>query len=631
MFLLPDELFVSEAYARVLRRPADPAGYLSYLRALRKGRLSRAALVADLHRSEEARLADARGPLEPTWFTAPDLWPAHRPQRLSGWRSVRPSDARALPPDSRVEACTAGFLGRHATLAERQQAAAQASSATDGATATWAHWKAQSTGHRRFAPFGWFAEPLTTRPEPGAKAAPCPDPATGPDFTGTTGGLPQPALAGAGPAPNPLGAAERGRTPHRAPPACPSGTVFFTIATRSYLPQVRVLMRSLARQHPEATRLLLLVDDAVPAELGAADDPWVTVPVDELGLEGLDDMALRYDVLELCTAVKPFFFQWLLGAPDVRRMVYLDPDIQCHAPLDEALDALDRGHSAVLTPHITEPLPPAAVPDDHVLLRSGSFNLGFAAFGRSTEAQRFLAWWAGKLRTQCLSDFAANLFTDQRWCDFAPSFLPGLHVWRHPGANLAYWNLATRQLEGAGDGWSVNGQPLIFIHFSGLDPTRPDRFSRYQEGGTWDAQPGLAALTVAYADELLRAGWRQARGVTCRFAQIDGVPWVALLRRQYRQHHGQPGAGNRAEALERAQVALCTPRPDNPLSDLMRLLHGCDADLQKHFDLESPAGRSGYEGWFWSTGVAAHGLVPLARRARDRAPARPGPSLRRAS
>ena len=49
-----------------------------------------------------------------------------------------------------------------------------------------------------------------------------------------------------------------------------------------------------------------------------------------------------------------------------------------------------------------------------------------------------------------------------------------MDVLRDRGANVAYWNLDTRALEHGPDGYTVDGEPLRFMHLSGFDPSDPD-------------------------------------------------------------------------------------------------------------------------------------------------------------
>jgi len=91
----PDELFIAGAFMWVLGRAADAPAHRSYSRA-RERRLSRPGLLADLHRSDEARrrsidAAKSAGVGTP----ACDLWPRrHHPAR---WRLTPSADWAQLP------------------------------------------------------------------------------------------------------------------------------------------------------------------------------------------------------------------------------------------------------------------------------------------------------------------------------------------------------------------------------------------------------------------------------------------------------------------------------------------------------------------------------------------------------
>jgi len=100
-------------------------------------------------------------------------------------------------------------------------------------------------------------------------------------------------------------------------------------------------------------------------------------------------------------------------------------------------------------------------------LQHGVFNLGFLAISRSEEAERFAAWWASRLSMFCYDDIPRGIFTDQKWIDLAPCYFD-VHILKHPGYNVAPWNLSKRKLTFS-DGYHVNGQHLRFFHYSGFD------------------------------------------------------------------------------------------------------------------------------------------------------------------
>ena len=69
--------------------------------------------------------------------------------------------------------------------------------------------------------------------------------------------------------------------------------------------------------------------------------------IDELAIDDLDDMAFRYSILELNTAIKPYCFDYLFDALRYDTAIYLDPDILVLSPLDHVRTALEEGASCL--------------------------------------------------------------------------------------------------------------------------------------------------------------------------------------------------------------------------------------------------------------------------------------------
>ena len=106
----------------------------------------------------------------------------------------------------------------------------------------------------------------------------------------------------------------------------------FTIASKNYLAYVRVLLKSVAKVHPEY-ELYLCLADRVDGYFDAVSEPFTVVQADAIGIPTLDDMAIRYDIMEFNTAVKPYMFQWLLQNKELDSVIYLDPDIRVYSRL----------------------------------------------------------------------------------------------------------------------------------------------------------------------------------------------------------------------------------------------------------------------------------------------------------
>ncbi len=286
-------------------------------------------------------------------------------------------------------------------------------------------------------------------------------------------------------------------------------TAIFTIVSNNYLHFARTLLQSVARHHPQARRYCVIVDvDLEPA--AALHDEFQLLSIGELDLPDGDDFLFQYTVLELNTAVKPWALQHLLKAGH-DRVIYIDPDIQLYRPMDEVTGLLaSESAQIVLTPHLLAPIEDDAHPGELDIRRAGTYNLGFCAVRNTPDTLRFLVWWQGKLRRDCVVAHDRGVFVDQSWVDLVPGLFDRVAILRHPGYNVAYWNLAQRQFSGQpGDfpGYRVNGQPLVFFHFSGLNPLSPGKLSKHQSRYTLESTPvQVQSLVADYCERVIGNG-----------------------------------------------------------------------------------------------------------------------------
>jgi glycosyltransferase involved in cell wall biosynthesis/2-polyprenyl-3-methyl-5-hydroxy-6-metoxy-1,4-benzoquinol methylase len=309
-----------------------------------------------------------------------------------------------------------------------------------------------------------------------------------------------------------------------------------TIIARNYIAHARVLARSFRQHHPDGRFTVLVIDGTQPFPRESGDDFDVMVPTETgLGELELHRMAVIYDLVELATAVKPYFLKALLER-DGDHVVYFDPDIEIFLPLDDICE-LARQHSIVLTPHTLDPLPhDRREPGEATLLIAGMFNLGFIAVGKG--ACEFLDWWAERLTRAGHVDPRHGQFVDQRWVDFVPSLFEHA-VLRDPGCNVAHWNLQTRRFERAGDEYHVNGAPLRFFHFSGYDPEKPHLLSKFlgpEPSILLSEEPALAQICREYGARLVEAGYLKVKSEAYGFDTLpNGMAMTKQMRRLYRR------------------------------------------------------------------------------------------------
>jgi len=328
----------------------------------------------------------------------------------------------------------------------------------------------------------------------------------------------------------------------------PVATAACTIISPNYLAYARTLASSYLAQHPGQRFFVLLVADLSDAN-AFAGEAFTAVTLSEIGLEDLPGEAMKYELLELNTNVKPTFLKHLLQRYQLERVVYLDPDIFVYTPLKPVFAALESSN-AVLTPHLTAPLFDGREPSEQDVLYNGTFNLGFFAVRNTPEGLRILDWWERRCLDLGFSEGRTGLFVDQKWMNLAPGLFEGVAILRHPGCNMAYWNLHDRLLSGPASQPMVNEfYQLCFFHFSGLVLSDPAVLSKNTDRFTLATRRDLAEIFAAYREHVIRN--RDATLETLPYgfdAFSDGTAINRLTRRIYARHQAAFAGSNPFDA-----------------------------------------------------------------------------------
>lgn len=295
--------------------------------------------------------------------------------------------------------------------------------------------------------------------------------------------------------------------------------IAFTLCSINYLAQAKTLGDSLLRHNPDYRFVIGLVDENRTGVDLSFLGRLEVLEVAKIGIEGFADMCASYDIVELVTSVKPFYIDYLFRQnPQAVSVTYFDPDMKVFTSLAD-MDEKLRAHDVLLTPHFTGP--PAAdgfLPTEKHVLNTGVFNLGYVGMRRGPVADGVNRWWMSKLRHECLLDLSRGYFVDQLWMNLAPAYFDGVLIVKHPGWNIAHWNFGERTVARAGDGgWLVNGQPLVFFHFSHYTPKHPERLATFHTRFSFESRPDLVPLYDEYRRELTDNRYFDLIGVPCAY------------------------------------------------------------------------------------------------------------------
>lgn len=335
--------------------------------------------------------------------------------------------------------------------------------------------------------------------------------------------------------------------------------IFYTSICSNYLPKAMALAESVKRHCKDARFVLCLVEREVHPAAAAYPHFDEVVLAKDAGWENFDSFMFRHSIVEASTAVKPRFMQHLTERyPDADKFVYLDPDVLVYSDLTELEALLDR-ESIVVCPHL---LRPGNIDMEISSLAHGSYNLGFLAVSRSANSQAFLQWWADRLFLYCYDDKSRGIFTDQKWIDLAPSFFD-VAILKHHGYDFATWSLLGSDLRGSEGNYVANGDPLRFIHFSGLDSGTIDKAIGWWLGP--DNRETFVALYGEYRALLERHGQATLGKTPWSYATYaNGRPIAREARVAYRDQAlwariPQPFASSDAEILQSAPEEAAPP------------------------------------------------------------------------
>lgn len=279
---------------------------------------------------------------------------------------------------------------------------------------------------------------------------------------------------------------------------------FCSIITANYYAYAKILYESMLRYNKDFEFFLLIID--WDQSLGDKIDNYFKIlsPDDVVtDQQVLTQMLFRYTAFEMANALKPFLLLYLLERLNRRNAIYLDTDIFVLDNLSIVNDYFLKG-DILITPHSSSPLPnDDLIPNDYFILKSGSYNAGFIGVSRTSNGISFLNWWKDHLEKQCFL-YKYGIFVDQSWLTLAVVYFDNVHVIRHPGFNVSYWNLHERNLsyDSVIGKYSVNSHPLLFVHLSGLDFHNPKGISTHQNRYYLDEVPVFKSIVEQYLMEV---------------------------------------------------------------------------------------------------------------------------------
>ena len=244
-----------------------------------------------------------------------------------------------------------------------------------------------------------------------------------------------------------------------------NNTALCFLYNKKYQHQGDIALNSAKKHNPNYTTIHLtddtpssIADKAIhPSELGLDhnDDNWMTIG--------------RVSILEYTIKILKY-----------NSAIFIDGDTFTYHNYSDFQIELDKNYSLIVIPHITKPLPEDNLyPQNRTICLAGNYNSGF--LGVTQKSLPFLEWWKYQTSLYPKPVPEAGLAGEQGWLRFAGDFIDDIKIFKHPGYNVAYWNIKQRMLELQKNKIYIDNQPLCVMHFSGLKKeVKPEFMSIFQ-------------------------------------------------------------------------------------------------------------------------------------------------------
>lgn len=317
--------------------------------------------------------------------------------------------------------------------------------------------------------------------------------------------------------------------------------IVFTICSVNYLASAKCLSQSLARTNPDLKFVYVLADKLDNRVDPAYFEGRQVIEVSELNIPRLSELTDTYNIIEFNTAIKPYAVKHLAANHHADKIVYIDPDIIVFDSLSGVFKNLDH-YDFILTPHILKPVTAAEFYNQQKsALNTGVFNLGFLALNYNQRTESIIGWWAHHMREHGHSNSVNGEFYDQKIMNFLPVFSDKVLIEKHPGYNVAGWNIHERRISKNDNAYFVNGEPLIFYHYSGLKSASSGLISGYNHLTT-DSDPAIVEILDLYRNAMMQNRHEELSKMNCLYELRPNIHkagrkeiWKYKLKKYFRR------------------------------------------------------------------------------------------------
>jgi lipopolysaccharide biosynthesis glycosyltransferase len=243
-------------------------------------------------------------------------------------------------------------------------------------------------------------------------------------------------------------------------------------SSKNYFFQAKHAIESAKKHNPDYK--IVLLSDGIESDLV---DIHVSIEDLEINRHEINPTTNNFTWL---VSGRPAIVRYVLQELNFDSCIFIDGDTYTFNSYEKIQDTLNNGASIVVTPHILQPIPnDGHAPPINDFCLMGNYNSG--VFASSKKGIKFVTWWEQQTKLYPYMYKQNGIAAEQGWLRFAGDFDDDTKIFRNVGYNVAYWNIAQRNLNKKNNIYFCGDEKLTIMHFSGLKKeTPPENLSVYQ-------------------------------------------------------------------------------------------------------------------------------------------------------
>lgn len=270
---------------------------------------------------------------------------------------------------------------------------------------------------------------------------------------------------------------EKRVTPQHQPEIKQGSLCFVVPSSEQYFPQFLVLVDSIEKYH------------GIDADIICASYDLPKQYLDILNERGIINWPLPIYYNALARERPNMVLHALREGYEYVVLLGADTELYSQIPLEILKD-----FSVALVPHYLQPQPnDGLAPCTQDMARVGIANSDCQLVRNTPDAWKAYHWLSTICEQHCFIDPGIGICNEQHWLSMLPILFDGCTFWKTKQVNVATYNcilyglrksdrfITLGNILNIGSNWAVDNKPLVLFHYSGFDPKKPTRLSKFTD------------------------------------------------------------------------------------------------------------------------------------------------------